>query len=163
MASVRAEVPQPRFPSPTSSWPGRLSQSGLLDRFPTSNRFAFLIATGPERLPDMYSGASAGPSQPEWRLPATSQQQQHPATTATTGSPALGSSSSPSPQPSLAYSPGDFGPVSGAAPVATGLDTTAWGVRHNHPQHQTHSPPPPPLPVSIWDFGLMYSKVMFAY
>lgn len=91
-----------------------------------------------------------GPSQPEWRLPPPQQQQPATAATTSTTTGTTGAiSGSPSPQPPPAYNPNAFGPMPGAAPVATGLNTAAWGVRFNHHQLQTYSPSPPPLPVSI--------------
>lgn len=101
----------------------------------------------------MYS--NSGPPQPEWRLPPRPPTTATGTTTATTATSTPSTSPVPPPHPPApsapaipSYNPNAFGPMPGVPPVATGIDTTAWGVKFNqHQHHQAHSPPPP-LPVS---------------
>lgn len=99
----------------------------------------------------MYS--NSGPPPPEWRLPPRPPTTATGTTTATTATSTPSASPVPPPPPPApsapvipSYNPNAFGPMPGAPPVATGVDTTAWGVKFNH-HYQAHSPPPP-LPVS---------------
>lgn len=102
-------------------------------------------------MPEMYS--NSGPPPPEWRLPPRPPTTATGTTTATTATSTPSASPVPPPPPPApsapvipSYNPNAFGPMPGAPPVATGVDTTAWGVKFNH-HYQAHSPPPP-LPVS---------------
>ncbi|KAJ5577929.1 uncharacterized protein N7459_006893 [Penicillium hispanicum] len=98
------------------------------------------------------------PSQPEWRLPP-----RRPVPQPETALPP------PPPRPpaiGAAYSPANFGPISGS-PVNPSVspgsgpasDPRAWGVRYNQQVHPIHAPPPlPPRPASTNEQPYAYAQ-----
>ncbi|KAH1604587.1 hypothetical protein KXX21_006895 [Aspergillus fumigatus] len=96
----------------------------------------------------------SSPSQPEWRLPATTQHQHSSWSAGSVAPPPPPSPSAPTAAPP--YHPNTYGSISnispgtGGAPVfgaPSGPNTTSWGVRY---KHQVLAPPPlPPRPPSV--------------
>ncbi|GAQ05691.1 hypothetical protein ALT_3012 [Aspergillus lentulus] len=95
----------------------------------------------------------SSPSQPEWRLPATTQHQQSSWSAGSVAPPPPPPPPAPIPAPS--YHSNTYGSISSISPGAGGspvfgapggLNTTSWGVRY---KHQILAPPPlPPRPPS---------------
>ncbi|RHZ67933.1 uncharacterized protein CDV56_108600 [Aspergillus thermomutatus] len=97
----------------------------------------------------------SSPSQPEWRLPPTTQHQQ---SSWPAGSVAPPPPPPPPPAPIAApsYHPNTYGSISNISPGAGGspvlgapggLNTTSWGMRYKH--HILAPPPLPPRPPSV--------------